>query len=360
MDLTGGLGVDTYYLSEGFDEIHYVERQQDLCALAEHNFALTGKPIHVHCCSAEEYLEKLDSADRTNKPHSDHGANKPEETTIFMDPARRDSHGGKVFRLEDCEPNAVALLSILRAHARRILLKLSPMLDLTEAVRALGGAAEIHVVAVRNEVKEVLVLLETGCDNPDPEITCVNLETDDETFSFRRSEEEATNRANWANEANSANEELTLIEPNAAIIKAGAFRTFAERYGLQKLDTNSHLYVLPKDSRSTQESSELLSKTWPCSMPTVPSSMRDRSETVRKRAALFDRIPGRIFTVRIATKNELKNLKQANVICRNYPMTPDALKKKLHLKDGGQTYLIGTKIAGKTTLFLGTRQFLHT
>ena len=254
IDLTGGLGVDTYYLSEGFREVHYVERDEELCALAEKNFRLAGKRITVHHCEAEEFLEEWNGAHEThetNETNEAHGAN---ETTIFVDPARRDAHGGKVFRLEDCEPNVVAHLSILRACARRVMLKLSPMLDVTEALRALGGAAEVHVVAVRNEVKEVLVLLEAGRDSMDPEITCVNLETEEESFTFRKSEEDGThgtNGANRTNESNGAHEthgangadEIVLVEPNTAIMKAGAFRTFGERYGLGKLGTNSQLYV---------------------------------------------------------------------------------------------------------------------
>ena len=346
IDLTGGLGVDTYYLSEGFEEVHYVERDEDLCRLAEHNFALTGKSVQVHCCSAEEFLEET------------YRAFEPEETTIFIDPARRSAHGGKVFRLADCEPNVVELLSILRTHARRILLKLSPMLDITEAVRELGEATEVHVVAVRNEVKEVLVLLQSERDSMDPEITCVNLETEEERFVFRKSEEEHT-PSPLRGTPPTLGGELILVEPNSAIIKAGAYKVFAERYGLRKLDVNSHLYFGEGVLRCIGES----------------------TETVRKRAALFGEsercevfgesnyseyseqplfhLPGRVFRVHVAQKEELKNIKQANVICRNYPLSAEALKKKLKLKDGGEKYVIATKIGDKPTIFLGTRQFFH-
>ena len=371
IDLTGGLGVDTYYLSEGFDEVHYVERDEELCRLAEHNFALAGKNVQVHSCSAEEYLRELGGEF---------------DTAIFIDPARRDSHGGKVFRLEDCEPNVVELLSLLRACARRILLKLSPMLDITEAVRELGGAAEVHVVAVRNEVKEVLVLLEEGCNSLDPEIICVNLETEEEGFVFRKSEEEHTpsplrgtppilggelNKANGTNRANGANEEFMLIEPNAAIMKAGAFKTFGERYGLGKLDANSHLYVVSNGAEteegsgldgvqsSTQESSEPVSRICTTFRETTGSKNSEDPECLEGLKFPFSNFPGRVFRVHVATKDELKNLKKANVICRNYPLSADALKKKLRVQDGGEIYLISTRIAGKTAIFIGHRQFLH-
>ena len=329
IDLTGGLGVDTFYLSDLFEEVHYVEQQEELCRLAEHNFGQTGKHIHVHNCSAEEFL-MANKTNRTNK-HQETNELQKSETVIFVDPARRDSHGGKVFRLQDCEPDVTALLPQLFARAGVRMLKLSPMLDITEAVRALGGAAEVHVVAVRNEVKEVLVVLKNGGNSLDPEIVCVNLETEEEPFVFRRSEDRRvaedillTDRAHEAIEA----QEIVLIEPNAAIQKAGAFKLFAARYGVKKLGVNTHLYSI--DTLTKAE---------------CPTDLG---------------IPARMFVARVATKEELAKVKQANVICRNYPLTPEAVRKKYGLKDGGETYLIATRVGEKPTLFLASRQFLHT
>lgn len=325
IDLTGGLGVDCYYLSELFREVHYVERDEELCRLATHNFALTIRNIQVHNTTAEAYLNN-----EANWPNKANKANKSNETdrddtTIFLDPARRDGHGGKVFRLEDCEPNVVALLTIIRTHARRILLKLSPMLDITAAVRSLGGAAEVHVVAVKNEVKELLVLLEDGRDSMDPEIHCVNLGTDEPEFVFRRSEEELISPISPI----SLIGPISLVEPNAAILKAGAFKTFAERYGLRRLGPNTQLY----------EAETWNGANW--------ANWANKANGV---------IPGRVFCVHPASKEELKGLRQANVICRNYPLSADALKKQLKLKDGGETYVIGTRIGAKPVIFVGVRQ----
>ena len=363
VDLTGGMGVDCYYLSEGFEEVHYVERDEELCRLAEKNFALAGKKVQVHHCSAEEWLKVLTSQAQTIG-RAVQGYR--EDTTIFVDPARRDKNGGKVFRLEDCEPNVVELLSILRACAGRVLMKLSPMLDITAAVRSLGGAAEVHVVAVKNEVKEVLVLIEgardkeqrarTGADvqgnSMDPEITCVNLETEEEAFVFRKSEEEGENRSDRANENNRPNEtnggdggeELWLVEPNGAIMKAGGWTCFGAKYGLEELGPNSHLFCVPGDPRCMQES---------------PKAVRRMYGYFCGKAGAEKLLPGRIFRVKIASKEELKTLNQANVICRNYPMSADALKKKLRVRDGGEKYVIATQIGSKPVLFLGVRQFLH-
>ena len=357
IDLTGGMGVDCYYLSEGFEEVHYVERDEELCRLAEKNFALAEKKVQVHHCSAEEWLKVLTSQAQTIG-RAVQGYR--EDTTIFVDPARRDKNGGKVFRLEDCEPNVVELLSILRACAGRVLMKLSPMLDITAAVRSLGGAAEVHVVAVKNEVKEVLVLIEgarnkeqrarTGADvqgnSMDPEITCVNLETEEEAFVFRKSEEEGENRTNRSNGTNGSDdrEELWLVEPNGAIMKAGGWTCFGAKYGLEELGPNSHLFCVPGDPRCMQES---------------PKAVRRIYGYFCGKAGAEKLLPGRIFRVKIASKEELKTLNQANVICRNYPMSADALKKKLRVRDGGEKYVIATQIGSKPVLFLGVRQFLH-
>ncbi|MBE6325376.1 MAG: hypothetical protein E7074_10490 [Bacteroidales bacterium] len=363
IDLTGGMGVDCYYLSEGFEEVHYVERDEELCRLAEKNFALAGKKVQVHHCSAEEWLKVLTSQAQTIG-RAVQGYS--EDTTIFVDPARRDKNGGKVFRLEDCEPNVVELLIILRACAGRVLMKLSPMLDITAAVRSLGGAAEVHVVAVKNEVKEVLVLIEgarnkeqrarTGADvqgnSMDPEITCVNLETEEEAFVFRKSEEEGENRSDRANETNRSNgtngsddrEELWLVEPNGAIMKAGGWTCFGEKYGLEELGPNSHLFCVPGDPRCMQES---------------PKAVRRIYGYFCGKEGAEKLLPGRVFRVKIASKEELKTLNQANVICRNYPMSAEALKKKLRVRDGGEKYVIASQIGSKPVLFLGVRQFLH-
>ena len=282
VDLTGGYGVDTYFISEQFAHTDYVEQNAELCRIATHNFA--NKPITIHNTSAEDFL-----------------ASAGEYDLILIDPARRDSHGGKVFRLEDCTPNVVELLPTLLAHGKQLMIKLSPMLDLTQAVTSLLQVCwDIFVVAIKNEVKEVL-LLSGGSDK----ITAIDLTQKDQAFVFTRGQE--TNFPLAINHS-----PFTFIyEPNAAILKAGAYKLVAQRFGLQKLDVNTHLYG---------------------------------SDT------LIENFPGRIWRI-----TEKQDLKQANVMCRNYPLTPEALKKKLHLKDGGTAYVIGCRVAGKPTLFFAER-----
>ena len=285
VDLTGGYGVDTYYLSENFAHTDYVEQNTELCRIAEHNFSFQHSEISIQNTSAEEFLASAGQYD-----------------LIFIDPARRDSHGGKVFRLEDCTPNVVELLPTLLAHGKRLMIKLSPMLDLTQAITSLSQVTwDIHIVAIKNEVKEVL-LLSGGSE----QITAIDLDKKDQAFVFTRKEELLSTLS-----VSGLSTFDYLYEPNAAILKSGAYKLTAQRFGLHKLDVNTHLYG---------------SDTF------VPD------------------FPGRVWKI-----VEKQDLKQANVLCRNYPLTPEQLKKKLRLRDGGTDFVIGCRVAGKPTLFYAER-----
>ena len=295
LDLTGGYGVDTYFLSEHFNHTDYVEQNAELCRIATHNFA--AKPITIHHSIAEDFLASAGQYD-----------------LIFLDPARRDSYGGKVFKLADCTPNVVELLPTLLSRLApdgRIMLKLSPMIDLTQAFKELSAVKwDAHIVAVKNEVKEVLLL-----SGGSGQITAIDLSKKEQVFTFTREEEQATQtkmvNGTWSNGT-------WIYEPNAAILKAGAYKIVAQRFGLQKLDTNTHLYT---------------------------------SET------LVPDFPGRVWKVKepTPTRPKGKEIKQANVLVRNYPLTAEQLKKKLHLRDGGTAYVIGCRVAGKPTVFLAER-----
>ena len=299
LDLTGGYGVDTYFLSEQFSHTDYVEQNEELCRIAAHNFALSQKSkverqklsIAIHNTTAEDFL--------LSSPCGEAGWG-----LIFLDPARRDSHGSKVFRIEDCTPNVVELLPTLLAHSKRLLIKLSPMLDLTQAVTSLSQVNwNIHIVAIKNEVKEVL-LLSGGTG----QITTIDLAQKDQAFVFTREEEQHCGLD--IRDGKLAN---YLYEPNAAILKAGAYKLVAQRFGLHKLDVNTHLYT----SRQ-----------------------------------FIENFPGRVWRI-----TEKQNLKQANVLTRNYPLTPEQLKKKLHLRDGGTAFVIGCRVAGKPTLLYAERVY---
>lgn len=304
LDLTGGYGVDTYFLSEHFAHTDYVEQNEELCRIAAHNFYVqrgsneqyqsTKGSISVHNSTAEEFLLSEGRYD-----------------LIFLDPARRDSHGGKVFRMEDCAPNVVELLPSLLSHLTpqgRLMLKLSPMLDLRQAVTSLSQVAwDIHVVAVKNEVKEVL-LLSGGVGK----ITAIDLTKMDKPFLFTREEERDASSLPFQGKLEGA----YLYEPNVSILKSGAYKLVGERFGLHKLDVNTHLY---------------------CSETLVPD------------------FPGRVWQIKEQIANRQLPIPNANVLVRNYPLTPDQLKKKLHLRDGGTAFIIGCRISGKPTLFHAER-----
>ena len=303
VDLTGGYGVDTYFLSEAFEHTDYVEQNEELCRIAAHNKGLwvTGdglRDITIHNTTAEDFLKTADQYD-----------------LIFLDPARRDSHGGKVFRLEDCTPNVVELLPTLLNHLTpngRLMLKLSPMLDLTQAVTSLSQVTwDIHVVAIKNEVKEVLLL-----SGGSGKITAIDLDHPDQAFVFTREEEQdgQLEIGDWKLEIGQY-----LYEPNSALLKAGAYKLVGERFGLHKLDVNTHLYC-----------SEELVESFPGRVWRILQTIKDRKD-----------LP--------------EGIKQANVITRNYPLKAEQLKKHLRLNDGGAEYIIGFRMMDKPTVVLAER-----
>lgn len=295
VDLTGGYGIDCLFLSQNFEQTDYVERSKALAEVAAHNFKLLGLNIKVHNDEAETFLRQM-----------------PNCEVIYLDPARRAKSGQKVVQLEDCEPNVVQEYDQIRAKSKRLWLKLSPLMDLSAALNKLPEAEEVHVVAVKNEVKEVLI----GCNFAQKErleasqipIKAVNLNTlTDETFTFTLAQERAQCPV-WATEWGQF-----LYEPNAAILKAGAFKTVATRFGLQPLGVNTHLYVSAK------------------------------------RVAHF---PGRVFEIiGTADKKHLKG-RTLQVMTRNYPLNADDLAHQWHLQRSGNEWLIGTRLADKNSLIL--------
>jgi hypothetical protein len=299
VDLTGGLGVDFYWMSQGFQQRCYVEQNADLCAIAEHNFRLLNLPCSVVCSSAADMLSRLDHA-----------------TVIYLDPARRNEHGGRAYGIEDCTPNILELLPQLLDKSDSVVLKLSPMLDWRKAVSDLGCVSEVHIVSVDNECKELLLVLEKESSEA-LHVHCVN---NDSTFSFIPTE--GTTYSHGGNNLFPRRElpfsppldqhPLFLYEPNASIMKAGCFAEVGQQFPVQQLAANSHLFV---------SSSEI------------------------------DDFPGRRFQITAVlsmNKHDLKralaDVGQANITVRNFPMTADQLRKKLKLKDGGSVFLFATTL----------------
>ncbi|MFN0013591.1 MAG: THUMP-like domain-containing protein, partial [Saprospiraceae bacterium] len=238
---------------------------------------------------------------------------------LYLDPARRADRHRRVFQLADCEPNVLALREMLLDRADRVLLKTAPLLDISLAVKQLGAVSRVWVVSVANEVKEVLYLLEKSerlVDDLPIEAVCIGDET--LVFCFTRSEERAS-------EPEYALPQGYLYEPDAAVLKAGAFKTFASRFGLAKLHPQTHLYTSPV---------------------LVPS------------------VPGRCFTVDAVVKYDRKAVREvlpdgrANVAVRHFPDKPEAVRQKLGLTDGGEFYLIGvTDADGRKVVVVGRKVF---
>ena len=294
-DLTGGLGVDCYFISQNFQHSDYVEMNPELCKLAEHNLVI---PV-IHNESAEDYLKSCDPID-----------------CIFIDPARRDSHGRKVVSVADCTPNVVEIQDLILQKAKRVMIKLSPMLDISQALKELRHVKEIHVVAVENECKELLFLLEPEFEG-EPVITCVNLESPQPSVTFNL-EEEKVATLQLAKEVG-----RYLYEPNAALMKGGCYRLLTQRYGVQKLHRNSHLYT----------SDQLVSD-----------------------------FPGRIFEVDNwvvygkKSKALLEGVDKASIAVRNFPMTVAEIRKKLKIADGDQVYLFATTLSDERKILILSRK----
>lgn len=297
-DLTGGFGVDSFFLSTIFAEFHYVEPDINVLSLAQHNHGvLENSSIQYHQQTAEDFLQTASSLD-----------------FAFIDPSRR-NESQKVFKLSDCVPDVVSLQQTLLEKAKTVLIKCSPMLDIQQGLADLKNVKKIRVVSVSNECKEILFLLERDAKD-EPIIEAIELSTRGEvkeTFSFRLSEEQK------ATSSFSEPQEY-LYEPNAAIMKAGAFKLVGEKLGVSKIDQHTHLYT--SDS-------------------------------------LVNDFPGRVFKMlkSNASESDFKLLpdRKANVITRNYPLSVEVLKKKLKIKDGGEHYIIGYSQANKKFTSLATR-----
>ena len=297
-DLTGGFGIDFCYMAQGMQKATYIEQQEVLCEVARHNFPFVGlqnaKVINTSC---EKFLENAERI--TPSEHS----------IIYLDPARRNDHGEKVFSISDCTPDVSELQDTLTRRANYVMIKLSPMLDISQALRQLRNVTEIHMVSVKGECKELLFVLS---EKEQCELTyhCVNLETSDEPFSATQTQAQGISPKIASPNIEAG---LYLFEPNASIMKAGMQNAFAERYNLQKLHPMSNLFIGERH---------------------------------------IENIPARQFVIegtsdfqKAGLKDFLHGIKQANIAIRNFPSTVEELRKRLKLKDGGNIYLFATTLA---------------
>jgi 16S rRNA G966 N2-methylase RsmD len=300
-DITGGLGIDSLFIAREAKSVVYIEENKELYDIASLNFKhLEQKNIHTFCSDGIGYLE-------SSTEHFD---------IIYIDPARRNEHGKKVSAFEDCSPNILCNMDLLLSKADKVLIKSSPMLDISEAIRQLKYVEEITILSVKNECKELLFLCSKAHSTDHPKQHCVNIKTDGtiDTVTFTADEE------NELSIPYTSEIEEYIYDPNTSLSKAGAFKTLSIKYNIRKIHRNTHLYT---------------------------SSER------------IDNFPGRIFKVIKevkATATEIASTfpdRKAHVVTRNYPSTSQELQKKLRLKEGGDIYLIAfTKANDKKTVLL--------
>lgn len=304
-DLTGGLGIDSFYFSRKAAHVTYIERFPAYCEAACHNFAsLEATNITIVEGDSTELLAEL-----------------PQFDIFYIDPARRGEGNKRVYALTDCEPDLPALLPELFRHAPKVIAKLSPMADIRLTLDLLPGTTEIHILSVRNECKELLFVVESQAETSSPIVHCINFNSAgrEEIFAFSLQDEQG--------------EELHLArqmkryfyESNASLLKAGAFKSIASCFGVEKLHVSSHLYTSDE---------------------------------------LVEDFPGRRFVVEEVypftgklCKNISKDIPQANITVRNFPLSVEELRKRTKIRDGGEVYLFATTLADNSKILVKCRKF---
>ena len=329
VDLTGGFGVDFSYIASRLGvKSMYVERQAHLCEAAKENFGRlglknaivkNGDGIEVlHSFASKKEAAASDSLGITEEQSQSLLKTNLGLKLIFIDPARRDDAGNKVVSLKDCTPDVTLLQEEMLSKADYVIIKLSPMLDWHRAVSELSCVKEVHIISVNNECKELLLVLSVRNMGGNLRIYCIN---DAQSFVCDELDMESSS----VKIAPSTLEEmLYLYEPNASLMKVGCFSVLSERYGARMLSKNSHLFVS------------------------------------REPIAVF---PGRSFRIIVVSsfnkkelKRHLSGITKANIATRNFPLSVAELRKRLKLKDGGETYIFATTLSDESHVLMITEK----
>lgn len=298
IDLTGGLGVDFSFMSQQFDEAIYVEQNIDLIELASHNMQALGlKNISIVNDNAENYLSNANPFD-----------------TIYLDPARRNTHGQKTVLIEDCTPNLREIGETLFEKGEQVIIKLSPMLDISLALKSLSEINQVHIVSVNNECKELLFVKDKAKADY-INFKCVNiLNNETQIYSFEKERENDIIIA-YTNKI-----DKYLYEPNPSVLKAGAYKSIACDFSINKLHQSSHLYTSDE---------------------------------------LVENFPGRKFEIISSFEFNKKELKQnlskidkANITVRNFPLSVAEIRKKTNIKEGGEIYIFATTLSNEKRVFI--------
>jgi hypothetical protein len=303
-DLSGGLGVDSFFFSRKARRVTYIERIGTYCEAARHNFALLGAGnIDVWEGEATSLLRDLPAS----------------VDAFYIDPDRRGKDGKRLFALQDCDPDLTELLPALLQRAPKVIAKLSPMADLSHTLSLLPGTSSVHVLSVKNDCKELLFVIEREASPVSPPIHCIHFtgEREEEAFSFSLQEEKdapllcAGSPQSW------------LYEPNASILKAGGFKSIT-RLHVSKLHVNSHLYT---------------SDHWLGGFP-------------GRRFAVREVLP---FSSKLC-RNLRKSIPRAHISVRNFPLSAAALRARMQIAEGGEIYLFATILQkGEKVLIMCTK-----
>ena len=293
-DLTGGLGIDSFFFSRKVRRVSYMERFAAYCEAAVSNFKVLGADnIDVLNGDSAELLDQVGAVD-----------------VFYIDPARRGEGNKRVFALCDCEPDLTTLVPVLLTRAPRLIAKISPMADIHHTLEVLPNVVAVHVLAVKNECKELLFVMEQGAVVEDPLIRCVNYGSsgEPEIFDFSLGEERKADVVPCGVVGR------FLYEPNASILKAGAFRSVASRWNIDKLHVSSHLYTSEKK------------------VPNFPG----RSFVVEEVMSFSGKL----------CKTLSRSIPKANITVRNFPLSVEELRKRTKIADGGDVYLFATTLEG--------------
>ncbi len=331
VDLTGGFGVDFSYIAARLGvKSMYVERQAHLCEAAKENFGRLGlknaivkngdgiEVLHSFLPKKDDAASIDDSLGITYDQPLSLLKTKLGLKLIFIDPARRDDAGNKVVSLKDCTPDVTILQEEMLSKADYVIIKLSPMLDWHRAVSELSHVREVHIISVNNECKELLLVLSARNMGENLRIYCIN---DAQSFVCEESDMETSS----VKIAPSTLEEMQyLYEPNASLMKAGCFGVLSGRYDARMLSKNSHLFVSQ---------------------------------------APIEAFPGRSFRIIAVSsfnkkelKRHLSGITKANIATRNFPLSVAELRKRLKLKDGGETYIFATTLSDESHVLVITEK----
>ena len=299
IDLTGGLGIDSFFISKSFKNTIHCEKDFELQFIAQHNFECLQAKVESHFIDGIEFL-------KNTKQNFD---------LIYVDPSRRNENNSKVVKLEEYNPNIIKNLNLFLKKGKQILVKVSPLLDIKLAMEQLPNIKEIHVIAINNECKELLFLIDANLSKKLTSIICKDL-AKDFTFEFDNEQEQNC-------KINLSSPLKYIYEPNASILKAGAFKSIALFFKLSKLHPNSHLYTSDRYIKG---------------------------------------FPGRCFELNTICRFNKKEIqmaiksKKANISKRNFPNSVNEIRKKLALNDGGNDYIFATTLINEEKRLLICRK----